>query len=91
MKKIILNFIDGWEQGKLKLHLKTQEEPKENNGDIFVVVGKTFRKEVIDNNKDVMLVFYAPWCGHCRPEKEHHHILNIKNMSKKEKWEVVQI
>ena len=91
MKKIILNFIDGWEQGKLKLHLKTQEEPKENNGDIFVVVGKTFQKEVIDNNKDVMLVFYAPWCVHCRPEKEHHHILNIKNMSKKEKWEVVQV
>ena len=65
-EKNILNFIDGWEQGKLKLHLKTQEEPKENNGDIFVVVGKTFQKEVIDNDKDVMLVFYAPWCGHCK-------------------------
>ena len=64
-EKNILNFIDGWEQGKLKLHLKTQEEPKENNGDIFVV-GKTFQKEVIDNDKDVMLVFYAPWCGHCK-------------------------
>ena len=65
-EKNILNFIDGWEQGKLKLHLKTQEEPKENNGDSFVVVGKTFQKEVIDNDKDVMLVFYAPWCGHCK-------------------------
>ena len=65
-EKNILNFIDGWEQGKLKLHLKSQEEPKDNNGDIFVVVGKTFQKEVIDNDKDVMLVFYAPWCGHCK-------------------------
>ena len=65
-EKNILNFIDGWEQGKLKLYLKTQEEPKDNNGDIFVVVGKTFQKEVIDNDKDVMLVFYAPWSGQCK-------------------------
>ena len=37
-EKNILNFIDEWEQGKLKLHLKSQEEPKDNSGDIFVVV-----------------------------------------------------
>ena len=65
-EKNLLDFIDGWEKGKLKRHLKTQEEPKDNNGDIFVVVGKSFQKEVIENDKDVMLVFYAPWCGHCK-------------------------
>ena len=65
-EKNIAEFIEGWENGKLVRHLKTAEEPKENNGDIFVVVGKTFQKEVIENDKDVMLVFYAPWCGHCK-------------------------
>ena len=62
----ILNFVDGWEKGILKRHLKSQEEPKKNDGPIFDLVGVTFQKEVIDNDKDVMVVFYAPWCGHCQ-------------------------
>jgi len=65
-EKNILKFIDDWENNKLKPTLKTAEEPKDNNGDVFVVVGKTYEKEVINNDKDVMLLFYAPWCGHCK-------------------------
>ena len=65
-EKNILKFIEDWENNKLKPHLKSAEEPKENKDDVFVVVGKTFEKEVINNDKDVMLLFYAPWCGHCK-------------------------
>ena len=65
-EKNILKFIEDWENNKLKPHLKSAEEPKENKGDVFVVVGKTYEKEVINNDKDVMLLFYAPWCGHCK-------------------------
>ena len=62
----ILEFIEKWEKNELKRQLKSENEPKINNGNVYVVVGKTFDKEVINNDKDVMLLFYAPWCTHCK-------------------------
>ena len=72
-EKNLVQFIEDWENKKLKKFLKSEEIPKDNNGDIFVVVGKSFQKDVIENDNDVLLVFYAPWCGHCKrllPEYE---------------------
>ena len=31
-----------------------------------VVVGETFDEIVNDETKDVLIEFYAPWCGHCK-------------------------
>ena len=62
----IINFIKDWEDNKLKRSLKSEKEPKNNKGNVKIVVGKTFEKEVIKNDKDVMVLFYAPWCNHCK-------------------------
>ena len=56
-EKNILQFVEDWENNKLKPHLKTAEEPKDNNGDVFVVLRKTFERDVINNDKDIMLLF----------------------------------
>jgi len=60
----ILKFVDDWENRRLKSYIKSAEIPENNNDDVLVVVGKTFEKEVINNDKDVMLLFYSPLCYH---------------------------
>ena len=68
-----MEFISGWEKGILKRDLNTQEQPKENKGPILEVVCKSFKRKVIDNDKDVLIVFYAPWFDDCQillPEYE---------------------
>jgi protein disulfide-isomerase A1 len=30
------------------------------------VVAHSYQDLVINNDKDVLLEFYAPWCGHCK-------------------------
>ena len=60
----IMEFITDWENKKLKPYIKSSDVPKENNEDVFILVGKTFEKEVINNNKDVIVLFYSPLCKH---------------------------
>lgn len=72
-KENILKFVKDWEDGKLKPTLKSQEIPKEQKGVVYTLVGKSFDQEVINSDKDVLVKFYAPWCGHCKalaPEYE---------------------
>jgi len=34
--------------------------------DVVVLDSTNFDKIVLDSNKDVLVEFYAPWCGHCK-------------------------
>ena len=62
----IIQFVNDWEHKKLKPYIKSAKIPEENNEDVFVLVGKTFEKEVINNDKDVIVLFYSSLCYHLR-------------------------
>jgi protein disulfide-isomerase A1 len=77
-ENVINNFINNFRQNKLKPYYKSQEIPIENNGNVFKLVGKNFEKEVLESNKDVLVKFYAPWCGHCKKLAPIYEELAIK-------------
>ena len=62
----IINFYNKWKDNKLKIILKSEDIPKENNGPVYKIVSDSFKKEVLNNDKDVLVKFYAPWCIHCQ-------------------------
>ncbi len=59
-------FVAKYSAGELKPHLKSEEEPADNTGPVTVLVGTSFERIVMDTAKDVLVEFYAPWCGHCK-------------------------
>ncbi|RZF41673.1 hypothetical protein LSTR_LSTR016410 [Laodelphax striatellus] len=59
-------FLNELDAGNLEPYLKSEPIPDDNSGPVTVAVGKNFDEVVINNNKDTLIEFYAPWCGHCK-------------------------
>ncbi|RHX99518.1 hypothetical protein DYB25_008660 [Aphanomyces astaci] len=62
----LIKFETDYFTGDLKPTLKSAEPYDDSNEAVKVISGKEFQSRVIDNKKDVLLEFYAPWCGHCK-------------------------
>lgn len=65
-EKTISKFVQDYSEGKIEPSIKSEPIPEKQEGPVYVVVAHNYKDLVIDNDKDVLLEFYAPWCGHCK-------------------------
>jgi len=60
------DFLTQLEAGNLEPYLKSEAVPDNSANAVKVAVAKNFDELVMKSEKDVLIEFYAPWCGHCK-------------------------
>jgi protein disulfide isomerase len=80
-KENVEEFYEEYKKGNLERYVKSEPEP-ETQGAVYTLVGKTFKDIINDPSKDVLVKFYAPWCGHCKKVKTLLTLKSNKSISK---------
>jgi len=64
--KSIDSFVKKFLKGAIEPFLRSEPVPETQEEPVYVLVGNEYDKIVLDDKKDVLVEYYAPWCGHCK-------------------------
>ena len=65
-EKHVGQFVQDYVDGKIEPSVKSEPIPEKQEGPVTVIVAKNYKDIVLNDKKDVLVEFYAPWCGHCK-------------------------
>lgn len=72
---LIGKFVQDFVDGQIEPSIKSEPIPENQEGPVQIVVAKNYNDIVLDDAKDVLIEFYAPWCGHCKALAPKYDIL----------------
>lgn len=62
----LTKFVEEFKKGMLTPFMRSQEIPTSSLDNVRTLVGKNFKQEVMDSDKDVVVFFLTPWCMQCK-------------------------
>ncbi|GJP55272.1 hypothetical protein CLOM_g14253 [Closterium sp. NIES-68] len=62
----IAPFVAKYKAGEAERVVKSEAIPADNSGPVKVLVANALDDMVFKSGKNVLIEFYAPWCGHCK-------------------------
>jgi len=67
-KESMEKWLTQWVAGELSATVKSEPVPTSltDEHNVATLVGENFKEVALDEKKDVLIEFYAPWCGHCK-------------------------
>lgn len=90
----VAKFVKDFVAGDIAPSIKSEPVPETQEGPVYVAVANNWEDIVMNNDKDVLVEFYAPWCGHCKslaPKYEELAKLYFDNPEYADKVMVVKV